>query len=128
MQLIFEQIRTGGDRNFGYVLGDRTAGQGVLIDPSYAPEVLVQRAMDQGLRILYIINTHGHPDHINGNGKASEMTGAPVAGHPDSPATPSVPLSDGQELSVGGLTLRIVHGPDIATIIWSSMNRRFNSS
>ena len=23
MQLVFEQIRTGGDRNFGYLLGDR---------------------------------------------------------------------------------------------------------
>ena len=34
MQLIFEQIRAGGDRNFGYLLGDRDARQGVLIDPS----------------------------------------------------------------------------------------------
>jgi len=111
MQLIFEQIRTGGDRNFGYLLGDRTAGQGVLIDPSYAPEVLVQRAADQGLRIVYIVNTHGHADHINGNARASELTGAPVAAHPACPAAPSVPLSDGQELRVGALTLRILHGP-----------------
>ena len=34
MQLIFEQIRAGGDRNFGYLLGDRDTRQGVLIDPS----------------------------------------------------------------------------------------------
>ena len=25
VQLVFEQIRTGGDRNFGYLLGDRHA-------------------------------------------------------------------------------------------------------
>jgi hydroxyacylglutathione hydrolase len=111
MQLIFEQIRTGGDRNFGYLLGDRTAGQGVLIDPSYAPEVLVQRAADQGLQIVYIVNTHGHPDHINGNVRASQLTGASVAAHPASPAVPAVALSDGQELAVGGLTLRILHTP-----------------
>ena len=50
-QLIFEQIRTGGDRNFGYLLGDRDARQGVLIDPSYAPEVLAARARVQDIRI-----------------------------------------------------------------------------
>jgi hydroxyacylglutathione hydrolase len=111
MQLVFEQIRTGGDRNFGYLLGDRTAGRGVLVDPSYAPEVLVQRASDQRLQIIYIVNTHGHPDHINGNAKASELTGAPVAAHPACPATPSVLLSDGQELEVGALRFRILHTP-----------------
>jgi len=44
MQLIFEQIRAGGDRNFGYLLADRESGQGVLIDPSYSPEQFVERA------------------------------------------------------------------------------------
>ncbi len=111
MQLIFEQIRTGGDRNFGYLLGDRTAGRGILVDPSYAPEVLVQRASDQQLRITHIVNTHGHPDHTNGNAKAAELTGAPVAAHPSSPAAPSVLLSDGEELAVGALRLRITHTP-----------------
>src|SRR5262245_58289367 len=111
MQLIFEQIRTGGDRNFGYLLGDRAAGQGVLIDPSYAPEVIVQRAAEQGLKIVYIVNTHGHPDHINGNAKALGLTGAPVAAHPACPAAPSVSLADGQEIAVGRLTLRITHTP-----------------
>jgi hypothetical protein len=34
MQLIFEQIRAGGDLNLDYLLGDRDTGQGVLVDPS----------------------------------------------------------------------------------------------
>ena len=29
MQLVFDQIRSGGDRNFGYLLGDRTAREAV---------------------------------------------------------------------------------------------------
>ncbi len=110
-QLVFEQIRTGGDRNFGYLLGDRDSLQAVLIDPSYTPEVLVQRAADQHLSITYIVNTHGHPDHINGNARAVELTGAPVAAHPACPAHPSLPLADGQELAVGALRLRILHTP-----------------
>ena len=77
MQLVFEQIRAGGDRNFGYLLGDRSAKQAVLIDPSYSPEAFVARAAEQGLTVSHVINTHGHPDHINGNTRAVEMTRAP---------------------------------------------------
>ena len=112
MQLIFEQIRAGGDRNFGYVLGDRDAQQGVLIDPSYSPEAFVQRCRDQGLTVTHVINTHGHPDHINGNARASELTAAPVAAFADSSLiTPDFGLHDGQELPVGALRLQFLHVP-----------------
>lgn len=59
MRFVFEQLRLGGDRNFGYLLGDREAGEGVLIDPSFDPAAAVGRARAQGLRITAILNTHG---------------------------------------------------------------------
>jgi hydroxyacylglutathione hydrolase len=112
MQLIFEQIRAGGDRNFGYLLGDRDAGQGVLIDPSYSPETFVQRARDQGLAITHVINTHGHPDHTNGNARARELTAAPVTAFADSVlVSPDLGLADEQEIAVGGLRLQFLHVP-----------------
>ena len=111
MQLIFEQVRTGGDRNFGYLLGDRDSQRAVLIDPSYSPEVLVERAEAQRLKITHVINTHGHQDHTNGNGKAVELTGACVAAHPASSASPSESLVDGQEIGVGELRLKCIHTP-----------------
>jgi glyoxylase-like metal-dependent hydrolase (beta-lactamase superfamily II) len=111
MRLVFEQIRTGGDRNFGYLLGDREAAQAVLIDPSYAPEVLVERAREQHLTVSHIVNTHGHPDHINGNEQAVALTQAPVAAHPDVPTRVDVPLAEGGTLKVGTLDLRFFHTP-----------------
>lgn len=111
MQLVFEQIRVGGDRNFAYLLGDRAARECVLIDPAYDPELCVRRALDQGLKVTHILNTHGHQDHINGNVKAATLTGAPVAAHPDSPALPDIRLEDEQELSVGSLKLKFYHTP-----------------
>lgn len=111
MRLIFEQIRAGGDRNFGYLLADREALQGVLIDPSYSPDAFVQRAVDQGITITHVINTHSHPDHVNGNDVALERTGAPLAAHESAPTAPAVRLTDGQELHVGGLRLRFIHVP-----------------
>ena len=67
MQLIFEQIRVGGDRNFAYLIADRDAERGVLVDPSYSPQAVVQRATDQGLVVSHVVNTHGHADHTDGN-------------------------------------------------------------
>jgi glyoxylase-like metal-dependent hydrolase (beta-lactamase superfamily II) len=111
MQLIFEQIRTGGDRNFGYLLADRNARQAVLIDPSYSPELMVQRARDQNVTVTHIVNTHGHPDHINGNDKAVELTGAPVAAHADVPTHVDLKLADGDKLGVGSMTLEFLYVP-----------------
>ena len=111
MQLVFEQVRMGGDRNFGYLLGDREAKVAVIVDPAYSPELLVERAEAQGLRITHVINTHGHPDHIEGNPRAVKLTGAPVAAFPGSAAEPDLPLSDGDELAVGELTLTFLHTP-----------------
>ena len=111
MSLVFEQIRCGGDRNFGYLLGDRAARRAVLVDPSYAPQTFVERAADQGLTVSHIINTHGHPDHTNGNTKAAELTGARVAAHSTLPVAVDDALADRQKLTVGSLTLEFLHTP-----------------
>lgn len=111
MRLIFEQIRAGGDRNFGYLLADRDARRGVLIDPSYSPEAFVARAAEQGLTISHVINTHSHPDHVNGNEVALERTSAALAAYETAPTSPDLRLADGQELAVGHLRLQFIHVP-----------------
>jgi glyoxylase-like metal-dependent hydrolase (beta-lactamase superfamily II) len=62
-------------------------------------------------KVTHIVNTHGHGDHINGNAKAVELTGAPVAAHPDSPAMPDIRLADNSVLEVGSFKLRVLHTP-----------------
>lgn len=111
MRFIFEQIRIGGDRNFAYLLGDREAGKGLLVDPAFHPEAAVERAQAQGLRITHILNTHGHHDHANGNAKAKAMTGALVAGGPQHPGPLDFTLRDGDRLSVGEFTMGVFEVP-----------------
>ena len=112
MQFVFEQIRSGGDRNLGYLLGDRRAGRAVLVDPSFTPAAFVERAGVQGLTVTHVINTHGHPDHTNGNEEAVARTAAPVAAFADSiHVEPGVGLRDGDRLAVGTFELRVTHVP-----------------
>lgn len=111
MNFIFEQIRTGGDRNLGYLVGDREAGRGALVDPSFDPERMVGRARAQGLEVEWILNTHGHADHTNGNARARDLTGAAVAAHAAATPRPDRALEDGDSLRVGSLTLRVLHVP-----------------
>ena len=111
MQFVFEQIRTGGDRNFGYLLGDREAKVATLVDPSYQPELLVERAQAQGLEVSTIVNTHSHVDHTNGNDKAKQLTGARLAAHVSFPGGAEVPLEDKGTLVLGSFSFQVFHVP-----------------
>ena len=104
-------MRVGGDRNFGYLLGDRDKKQAVLIDPSYSPKDMVERATVQGLTVTHVLNTHGHPDHTNGNRDAVELTGAVVAAHTEAPTAPDIALGDEKVIALGELHLKCFYVP-----------------
>ncbi|MCP4547611.1 MAG: MBL fold metallo-hydrolase [bacterium] len=107
--MIFEQIKTGGDRNFAYLVADEVSKEAAVIDPSFRPDRLLARAAELGLTIRYVINTHGHGDHSNGNGRMLAGTQATLVGH--SVPSPGLAVNDGDELPLGEVTLKIIHTP-----------------
>jgi hydroxyacylglutathione hydrolase len=111
MRFVFEQLRVGGDRNFGYLLGDREAGEALLVDPSFDPDGVVARAQAQGLRVTRILNTHGHTDHSNGNARAKQLTGAAVLGGPHHPGPLDQVLKDGERIPFGAFGLKVWEVP-----------------
>lgn len=111
MPFVFEQVPVGGDRNFSYLIGDRSDGAAVLVDPVYSPETMVDRARQQSLKVTHILNTHGHGDHINGNNQARELTGAAVVAHQSASHPVDIRVQDNETLQVGNLVLRFLHTP-----------------
>lgn len=73
-----------------------------------------------GRRVVAVLCTHGHNDHINAAVELAERVGAPIWLHPDdtmlwevvNPDRPvDAPLADGQDVHVGGTRLRVMHTP-----------------
>jgi glyoxylase-like metal-dependent hydrolase (beta-lactamase superfamily II) len=67
----------------GFVLGCESTREGVIIDPGDEVDDLLAFVRRENLRILYILLTHAHLDHVSGCGRARAALGAPIGLHPD---------------------------------------------
>ena len=63
-----------------YVLAD-DRGDAILIDPSQGEREAMITIRDHGLRLIEILNTHGHQDHVFDNARVQEETRARIAIH-----------------------------------------------
>ena len=66
--------------NYNFLLCDEATGLTAVVDPSEAKTVL-EELNRRGWELNYILNTHHHWDHVNGNPKLKEVTGCKVVGH-----------------------------------------------
>ncbi|MDX9761474.1 MAG: MBL fold metallo-hydrolase [Desulfomonilia bacterium] len=120
------QIASPSFALLSYVLTDTETGQSMVIDP---PADMDTRVDLGSLDIKRVINTHIHPDHTMGNHLFADKT--PILAHPgDSgffqrmassslaaiftarvPPKISFTLSEGAELSLGRMAIRVMHTP-----------------
>ena len=106
-----EQFQVGPIANFAYLLGCEETRVAALIDPCFEPDRLVTNAKELGYRVEWIINTHGHHDHVNGNDRVIELTGAKVAAHTKAIFHVNQYLNHDDALQVGNITVEVLHTP-----------------
>jgi len=64
-----------------YILYHPDKREGLIIDPGAEGPRLIRFIKEKKISILYIINTHGHPDHTGANREVKEHTRAPILIH-----------------------------------------------
>ncbi len=129
--MIIERLVVGMLQSNCYVVGSEDTKVGIIIDPGGDAPVILDRVEQLGLSIKYIVNTHGHIDHIAANRQLKEATQALIAIHRDdaqwlmsdqgdfarmlgvlSPGPPAdVLLDEGDEIDFGNDSLQVIHTP-----------------
>ncbi|MGL1936154.1 MAG: hydroxyacylglutathione hydrolase family protein [Fibrobacterales bacterium] len=109
--MFVKQFEMGGDKNLGYLIADEVSKKACVIDPSFSPLLVVETARKHSFSIQYILNTHGHEDHTNGNELIEQYTDIkPIAFGDNEPLT-TKKIAHNTELPLGKLTIHILHTP-----------------
>lgn len=73
--LYFVQLPVGEMANFAYLIGSRSSGECLVVDPAWAVDTLCDRAEQDGLRVTGALITHYHQDHVGGSIFGMEIEG-----------------------------------------------------
>jgi hydroxyacylglutathione hydrolase len=79
---MIESFKTGPIDNNVYVIVDEAQSRCAVVDPGPDSEHILAALQARGLAIAAIVNTHGHWDHVAGNGLFGRAAGAPIYRHP----------------------------------------------
>jgi hydroxyacylglutathione hydrolase len=111
--MIVERSMSDGWLSNTYLVAAESGGDAFLVDAGGPLAPLFAKADEHGLTVTHVLLTHHHGDHVAELGEALERwPDATVLAHPEErvPGTTG-DLNDGDELQVGGLTVRALHTP-----------------
>lgn len=95
-----------------YLIGDKTTGRAVVVDPRRDVSEYLDDAEANGLHIEGVINTHFHADFIAGHLEIAARTGAWIGYGSRAEAEYSIrKLTDHEKISLGDVTLEILETP-----------------
>jgi hydroxyacylglutathione hydrolase len=95
-----------------YLIASRSSREAAVVDPQYDLRPYLDLAAERDYRIVHVIDTHLHADHLSGNRRLASATGARLWLHEAADVQFAFnPLHDGDEIHVGQLVLKVLHTP-----------------
>ncbi len=129
--MIIKELSVGPIMANCFILGCEETKEAVVIDPGDEPDKILLALAELKLKVKYIINTHGHFDHVGGNKRLKEVTGAKLLIHPldasmlddvsnnanlfgltnENSPPPDQTIEEGDIISFGNISLKVIHTP-----------------
>ena len=80
--IVVERFTYGPFAENTYLLTGPSGSNCAVVDPGFDTEPLLALIRERDLTVEWIVNTHGHLDHVAGNALFKRETGAPIILHP----------------------------------------------
>ncbi len=105
-----EQIYTGCLAQGAYYIV--SGNEAAIIDPLREVQPYIERAEKDGVKIKYVFETHFHADFVSGHIDLAKATGAQIVYGPTAlPAFDAYIAHDGEELTLGKVSFKVLHTP-----------------
>ncbi len=129
--MIFESFPVGPFQCNCMILGCENTQTAIIVDPGEEAEQILSVLSQHGLKVVYILHSHAHLDHIGATKTVHEKTGGKTGLHEDdmflcdhlstqaelfglpTPETPIIDqfLKNGDTLSFGNYSIEVLHTP-----------------
>jgi sulfur dioxygenase len=129
--MIFRQLFERESSTYTYLIGCEETREAVLIDTVKSElDSYLKLVAELDLKLIYILDTHTHADHITAAGALRTLTGAnTLLGEQANSFCVSKALHDGDEIKVGNIAINAVHTPghtdDSYCFILSDQNQTY---
>ena len=108
--MYFEQFYLNCLAHASYMIG--SDGEAAVVDPQRDVDIYLEAAEEQKLKIRHILETHLHADFVSGHKELAARTGAKIyIGARAEAKFPHVALTDGFQLTLGSVSIRILETP-----------------
>ncbi len=105
-----EQIYTGCLAQGAYYI--ESDGEVAIIDPLREIEPYLTKAARDGAKIKYVLETHFHADFVSGHIDLARQADAVIVYGPNAkPAFKAYVATDGEELTIGRVSIKVLHTP-----------------
>lgn len=110
--MILRQFLHTDPIGISYLFGCGGKAAGAVVDPAGDIDRYLRAAQEAGLRILYVIDTHVHADHLSAGPALARAAKAPYILFEEAHATlPFTGVHDGETLELGNVTATVLHTP-----------------